>query len=246
MGAGTKRWEQTVDFTQKIQQTTSVEGICDHLIDLTKNYGLDRLIAGTIPAPHLSPSEQKSNILFAGWPQDWMRHYVNQSYAYVDPILYRVTTAPGTAFSWRDTSPPPGREVSSKRMMNEAAEHGLKEGFAVPLVTLEGDLATVSFGGEAMDLPQEAAGLIHLVAIFAIGRAFQLQSQSELKFDPLTQRELDVLKWCAEGKTDWEVSVILGIGESTVRSHINSAMGKFSCGNRTALVVNAIRAGLIH
>jgi DNA-binding CsgD family transcriptional regulator len=39
----------------------------------------------------------------------------------------------------------------------------------------------------------------------------------------LSARELDCLKWTAEGKTAWEASVILGITERTVRFHLNAA-----------------------
>ena len=239
------RWEQTIEFTKRIQLAMTVEAICDELLTLTSQFGLTRLIAGTIPAPHLAPSAQKSNILFAGWPEEWMRRYVARSYAYVDPVLYQVTATPGTAFRWSDAAAAPGREREATRMMHEAGDHGLHEGFAVPLVTLEGDIATVSFGGEEMELPPEAAGLIHLVGIYAIGRAFQLQDREKIIYEPLTTRELDVLRWCAEGKTAWEISVILGVAESTIRSHLNAARSKFGAANSTALVADAIRVGLI-
>jgi LuxR family quorum sensing-dependent transcriptional regulator len=130
-------------------------------------------------------------------------------------------------------------------MMGEAREHGLGAGFAVPMVTLEGDLATMSFAGEQVDLPPAARGLISLVGIFAMGRAFQLQDRRKAEHQTLTARELDCLRWCAEGKTDWEISVILGISESTVRSHINATRIKLNSGNKTHMVAEALRAGLI-
>ena len=103
-------------------------------------------------------------------------------------------------------------------MLDEASEYGLRAGFAVPVVTLEGDLAVINFAGEQLDPPPTARGLISFVAIFAMGRAFQLQNGRAPEHHALTTRELDCLKWCAEGKTDWETSVILGISEGTVRS----------------------------
>ena len=42
----------------------------------------------------------------------------------------------------------------------------------------------------------------------------------------LSARELDCLKWTAEGKTAWEASVILGITERTVRFHPQCGAGK--------------------
>ena len=196
------RWDETVDFTRRLQLAPTAEAICHELLAHTSQYGLTRLIAGTIPAPGLSPSAQKSHILFAGWPEAWLRRYVALSYAYVDPILRQVVTNPGTGFGWHEARAHPEREREAQRMMGEAREHGLRGGFAVPMVTLEGDLATISLAGEEVDLPPAARGLISLVGIFAIGRAFQLQDRRKPVHQALTTRELDCLRWCGEGKTD--------------------------------------------
>lgn len=174
-----------------------------------------------------------------------MRRYLALNYAYVDPVLQQVVTNPGAAFGWREAYASHENEPEAKRMMGEAREHGLGDGFAVPMVTLEGDLATISFGGDCMDLNSSAAGLIHLVGIFAIGRAFQLQGQRRPDHEALTTRELDCLRWCGEGKTEWEISVILGVGEATIRSHLNSARAKLKSVNKTHMVAEALRAGLI-
>lgn len=239
------RWDETVDFTRRIQLAPTAEAICHELLAHTSQYGLTRLIAGTIPAPGLSPSAQKSNILFAGWSEAWLRRYVARSYAYVDPILRQVVADPGNPFSWDEAKPHPEREKESRRMMGEAREHGLAAGFAVPMVTLEGDLATISLGGERMELPPSARGLIGLVGIYAIGRAFQLQDGRKPFHEPLTIREIDCLRWCAEGKTDWEISVILGVSETTIRTHVNSIRMKLRAQNKTHMVAEALRAGLI-
>jgi LuxR family quorum sensing-dependent transcriptional regulator len=240
------RWDETVEFTRRIQLAPSAEAVCVELLSLTSRYGLSRLIAGTLPAPGLDKAEQQGHILFSGWPDAWMQRYLARSYAYVDPVLNQVLANPGSAFSWSDTLDSIRDEPDAKYMMHEAREHGLGDGFAVPMVTLEGDLATISFGGESMDLPPSAAGLIHLVGIFAIGRAFQLHGQRRPDHQSLTMRELDCLRWCGEGKTDWEISVILNVAESTVRSHINSARAKLNSVNKTHMVAEALRAGLIH
>jgi LuxR family quorum sensing-dependent transcriptional regulator len=244
-GHPVNRWDETVDFTRRIQLAPSAEAICCELLALTSRYGLTGLIAGTIPAPGLNPTAQKSHILLAEYPEAWLRRYVALSYAYVDPVLHQVVTDPGTPFAWYEARADPDHEREAQHMMGEAREHGLAAGFAVPMVTLEGDLATISFAGEQLDLPQTARGLISLVGVFAICRAFQLQDRRKPEHQALTTRELDCLKWCAEGKTDWEISVILGISESTVRSHVNAVRIKLNSANKTHMVAEALRASLI-
>jgi DNA-binding CsgD family transcriptional regulator len=55
----------------------------------------------------------------------------------------------------------------------------------------------------------------------------------------LTSRELDVVGLVARGWSNEQVAQALGISVRTVRSHVESAMGKLGCANRTALARTA-------
>jgi LuxR family transcriptional regulator, quorum-sensing system regulator BjaR1 len=61
----------------------------------------------------------------------------------------------------------------------------------------------------------------------------------------LTPREREILRWAADGKTAWEVSVILNISERTVKFHLIQASQKLNAVNRTAAVAKALARGLI-
>lgn len=61
----------------------------------------------------------------------------------------------------------------------------------------------------------------------------------------ITQRELDVLKWTAEGKTSHEVARILSISERTVNFHVQSIINKLNVKNKTAAVIAAVKRRLI-
>ena len=61
----------------------------------------------------------------------------------------------------------------------------------------------------------------------------------------LSARELDCLKWTAEGKTAWEASVILGITERTVRFHLNAAREKLQCTTTAQAVARAVKDNMI-
>ena len=58
----------------------------------------------------------------------------------------------------------------------------------------------------------------------------------------LTARERDVLGFLSEGKTDWEISRILGIGETTARFHADNARRKLGASNRAHAVARYIAA----
>ncbi|MBW7886040.1 MAG: response regulator transcription factor, partial [Caldilineaceae bacterium] len=63
--------------------------------------------------------------------------------------------------------------------------------------------------------------------------------------EPLSTRELDVLRQIAEGLSNKEIARALDISEHTVKFHVNAILGKLGAQSRTEAVVRATRAGLI-
>jgi DNA-binding NarL/FixJ family response regulator len=64
-------------------------------------------------------------------------------------------------------------------------------------------------------------------------------------YDALTDREKQVLKLVAEGKSNKEVAELLGISVKTAMSHREHAMNKLDLHNRTELVRFAIEKGVL-
>lgn len=61
----------------------------------------------------------------------------------------------------------------------------------------------------------------------------------------LSSRELTVLGWMKEGKTNWEIAKILELSERTVRFHVGTIFKKLDVTSRTQAVARALGAGLI-
>lgn len=61
----------------------------------------------------------------------------------------------------------------------------------------------------------------------------------------LTPREMDILEWMAEGKSDWEIGVILEISEHFVDKIARQLRFKLNTTNRTQTVATALRHNLI-
>ena len=60
----------------------------------------------------------------------------------------------------------------------------------------------------------------------------------------LTEREIEVLKWSAKGKTAGDIALILCLKERTIHFHVASAVQKLGVCNKTAAVVQAALSGL--
>jgi two-component system NarL family response regulator len=61
----------------------------------------------------------------------------------------------------------------------------------------------------------------------------------------LSEREIDVLKLMAKGKSNKEIGAALFISEGTVKSHVKGIFAKMDVISRTEAVANATRRGLI-
>jgi NarL family two-component system response regulator LiaR len=62
--------------------------------------------------------------------------------------------------------------------------------------------------------------------------------------DPLTERELEVLKLLAQGKSNREIAEQLVITELTVRTHVSNILGKLHLASRTQAALYALKEGL--
>ncbi|MCL7453076.1 MAG: response regulator transcription factor [Anaerolineae bacterium] len=63
--------------------------------------------------------------------------------------------------------------------------------------------------------------------------------------EPLSARELEVLRLAAQGYTNKGIGVQLNISDRTVQGHLASVYGKLAVGNRTEAVTRSIQLGLI-
>jgi DNA-binding NarL/FixJ family response regulator len=64
--------------------------------------------------------------------------------------------------------------------------------------------------------------------------------------DPLTEREVEVLKLVMGGKRNREIGRRLFISEETVKAHMKHIIGKLGARDRTQAVTTALRRGVIH
>ena len=71
------------------------------------------------------------------------------------------------------------------------------------------------------------------------------QPKSETIPEPLSERELDILRLIATGRTNQEIAEILVIAVSTVKSHINSLYGKVGARNRVEAIALARDLGIL-
>jgi DNA-binding NarL/FixJ family response regulator len=63
--------------------------------------------------------------------------------------------------------------------------------------------------------------------------------------EPLTDRELDVLRLAARGFTNKAIGVQLSISDRTVQGHLAHSFSKLQASSRTEAVMRAVSLGII-
>ena len=202
------------------------------------------------PRPNIDPM----NLVLAGhWPDKWPLHYVAKKYVLVDPTIRYLGRAQ-RPFRWRDamaalTGDPLRRRM--EQMMADARAHGLVDGYIFPIYGRNGLLGSMTIGGDEIDLSPVEISLFDAVAKKVFWRLLELRGEAKPLEEAsavdmkLTRREMEVLKYLAEGMTSMEISRMLSISNHTVDWYMNSIQDKLSARNRQHIVAIAFRNGLI-
>lgn len=89
--------------------------------------------------------------------------------------------------------------------------------------------------GQSFLHPTIAARLMHEIT--------QISTPLE-NSDPLTERELEVLRWIARGLSNQEIAAQLHVSERTITTHISNILDKLHLANRTQATLYALRKGI--
>jgi DNA-binding NarL/FixJ family response regulator len=63
--------------------------------------------------------------------------------------------------------------------------------------------------------------------------------------EPLTEREIQVVRLMAGGYSNGEIAHALGVAEGTIKNHVSNILAKFAARDRTRAVLKALEAGLL-
>ncbi|MBX5449563.1 response regulator [Thermogemmatispora sp.] len=88
-------------------------------------------------------------------------------------------------------------------------------------------------------------GQQHSVTVSMTAQSGQSSSAATYPYEPLTERELEVLRLLAQGMPNKEIAARLVISERTAKFHVSSIMNKLGATNRTEAVALAAQRGLI-
>jgi DNA-binding CsgD family transcriptional regulator len=178
------------------------------------------------------------------YPVAWISAYRARGYHRVDPVA-RTLFAAREPLIWsqlRSRSPTP----TEQEFYASAADFGLRDGFAFG--SRFDNAACGSFfscAGADLARSERHRRLLGYLAPFLHVALARLRMGQQHGKPQLTPREIEVLGYAKYGKSNWEISVALGLSARVVKFHIENAMRKLNVTNRTQAVAVALSQGLV-
>jgi len=179
------------------------------------------------------------------FPKEWLSEFVSRDYFKVDTVVKENFTKYRPQY-WADTKKcfQENREVSSLCL-----DFGMGEGYShgSPSIAPEKTGSMFSFSGSSIQYAKRTEAILELVIPhlhIALTKTCK-NNEPEKSNILLSVREKEVLNWLKNGKSSWEMSVILGISQSTVNFHVYKIMQKLGVINRPQAVAVATHLGLI-
>jgi len=179
-----------------------------------------------------------------GFPDEYIEQVIDQHNLLASPV----------AKQWVETLEP---VVISQQNIPKAwpliwqklfAEHKIKNIIAHGLVDTNGKLTSYFTFANFKETPDDAE--LHMIKLLvphlhvAISNALHPDVDSEHK-NVLSKREVEIIKWVFEGKTNSGIGDLLNISAFTVKNHIKNILDKLGAANRTHAVAKAVHLGII-
>jgi DNA-binding CsgD family transcriptional regulator len=123
--------------------------------------------------------------------------------------------------------------------------HKLPMGMTIPINATDGQRLVFWFSGSRGNLNQLEMNELAMIMMQALDSYNNIKRGEASAPHSLSARELEVVRWTAQGKTSIEIGQILSLSDHTVNAYMTNAIKKLDCVNRTQLVAKAIRLKLI-
>ena len=185
-------------------------------------------------------------IRLVNYPAEWVAYYDDHRLGLSDPV-HRASHVTSVGFAWSEIPRMIALTAGDREILARGGSSGIGDGFTVPANVPGESHGSCSFANPAGEsLREDELPLAQLVGAFAFEAARRLwRVRPAQPVARLTDRQRECIVWVARGKSDWEISRILGIEHETVVRHLKQARERYGVGKRTMLAVQALFDGSI-
>lgn len=236
-----KSFERFIDFLDcdsEIQWQNSI-------INFARSYGFEQAL---IAISSIRPTSLDQAFLRSNYQTKWLETYSREQLVCIDPTVAHCI-ARFTPLIW---APEIFSSKKQQEMYEKASGYGLRSGISLPFHGAHGEVGILSFANNNEPSKEFKRDTVQNMVELSMLRDFVFEGS--LKFTnitppeiapSLTPRETECLKWCAAGKSTWEIAKILRCSEATASFHFANLRQKLKASSRTQILVKAFQCGLL-
>lgn len=237
-----------LDSFESLLRCSTVEELHATATTISKQMGFEHFLYGVQVNTSLT---RPYRFILNGYSKQWWQRYVEMDYQTIDPTFHHcITNKSVIPITWSNRV---FKERAGAQLLGEAKEAGLRHGVSFAVHGGRGEAAMLSLATSRAARETEgdiAASMAQgqLLACYlheAVQRVVLAQGPLKIQKASLTPREKECLLWAAEGKTAWEIGVIINTSERTAVFHLQNAANKMGVKNRQHAVSRAVSQGLI-
>lgn len=220
-----------------INATLVPEAALAELSAFVEKYGFEYIFLGQLVNPANVPL--KDILYMSDWPDELKAQRRSQLAILHDPIAICALRSK-RPFTWAEARVHASR--LGRMVVDSVHDFGITDGMMFPMHALQSISGGVSLGSSRKT--QLSPTQVLELEIVCQTAYFHLETMlgpfPYQKIAELTRRETECVQFAAAGKSNWEIAVILGIEEDTVKKTLRKAGDRLGAGNRAHIVATAI------
>ncbi|MGI9410600.1 MAG: helix-turn-helix transcriptional regulator [Hyphomicrobiaceae bacterium] len=233
--------EDLLRLLEQISSTNEVEEARQRFDAFSTRLGFCSCACLNVPS---QPQEPLTVVEVSRQDNAFWAEYREQRLYMFDPVLARAARS-SMCLAWSEIEKTNHPDANEQRVFDCARQYGVTDGISVPIHQTGNGFALVSLIGNPATMNQSVRLVIHL-AVTAVYTQFSALFHAETIQDrALTRRQIEIVAWLAVGKSDWEISQILGVSPKTVNFHVENIKRKYGVATRIQAIVAAMRDGLL-
>ncbi|WP_413764982.1 autoinducer binding domain-containing protein [Variovorax sp. Varisp41] len=234
-------FEFFLDMERALVRANNLQAKFDVITRCARRLGFERCAYGVrIFDSFTRPKTRMINNYSAAWQQ----RYQEAGYLAIDPSV---------AHGLRSHAPLIWSAQlfrSTPQFWDEARESGLRYGWAKSFFDPDGSVGMLTVARSHEKLTSIELAIpgyhLHLLADAAHRHlSAQVRVDEPDDFPLLSDRELEVLRWTADGKTSEEAGILLEVSPNTIKFHMKKVIEKLSVANKVAAIARVVSRGLL-
>jgi DNA-binding CsgD family transcriptional regulator len=230
-----------------VSTSTDIRALEGRLIDFANHMDFP-LVTAAVVTEGLAPGSEPQFTVIGNTPEAFKATQLDVEISKRDPVTRRLKKL-SVPFLY-------DQAMYVSEGLGEAWEHqarfGYKTGIAVAL-HLPGHKHFLLGVDRFAPLPTQEEKVIRMMADLQL-LAVHAQSAAVRLFSPdpdepqlprFTPREMEILRWCMDGKSAWQTGALLNISEATVNFHLRNVCTKLNVSSKHQAVLKAVNLGLL-